>query len=381
MKVPFAIPDITPAEVEAVSKAVASGWLTSGKITREFEEDFEKRLPGVGAVAVNSATAGLHLVLEALGVGPGDEVIVPTLTFTATAEVVRYMGATPVLCDVDSETGCMTLEGVQEVQSEKTVGIIPVHFAGAAMDLSALTLYARKRNWFVVEDAAHAIGAIKNGVEVGLNDTDATVFSFYATKCITTGEGGMVLSRNQRIVQRARVMRLHGIDRDVFDRYQSSKPAWMYDIIAPGFKYNMTDVAAAMGRVQLGRIAEMQEKRQKIAARYDSELGGHVSCPGKVGPEEHVYHLYQIGVKDRDTFIADMFKAGVGCSVHFRPLHTMEYWSRHPGSVRSMYRNAEKRYASMVSIPIYSAMTEEQIDYVIEQVKIATGSGRLCAVG
>lgn len=375
MKVPFALPDITQQEVDAVALTVASGWLTSGKVMKDFEQDFEGRYPGTGAVAVNSATAGLHLVLEALGVRPGDEVIVPSMTFTATAEVVRYMGAVPVLCDVNPESGCLTLNSIRAVQSDKTVGVIPVHFAGLAMDIAPITAYARKRGWFVVEDAAHAIGAELNGVPVGAMASDATVFSFYATKCITTGEGGMVLSRDQRILERIRVMRLHGIDRDAFNRYQSGKPAWEYDIIAPGFKYNMTDVAAAMGRVQLSRMEEMRLARERIALRYSNELSRSVHTPHWSmlfdNKHQHAHHLYQVGVADRDRFIEVMFSKGVGCSVHFKPLHLMEYWARNPGSVRGEYPGAETRFGRMVSIPIYSAMTEDQVDHVVLSVKEA----------
>eukprot|EP01030_Chromulinospumella_sphaerica_P006269 gene6269-6127_t len=259
---PFALPEIGEEEIQEVANCLRSGWLTTGPKTRQFETDFEAMLNAAGggvaagnqpvqAIAVNSATAGLHLALEAIGIGQGDEVIVPTHTFTATAEVVRYLGADPVFVDVLPGTLNIDPALVRAAITNKTKAIMPVHFAGLAADMSAIVSIAQEHGLKVVEDAAHALPCVVNGVAVGNLQTDAAVFSFYANKTITTGEGGMVVSRNPQIIKRCKTMRLHGINRDVFDRFTSKAPSWYYEVVAPGFKYNLTDLASAMGIHQL----------------------------------------------------------------------------------------------------------------------------------
>ena len=244
-------------------------FITTGPRTKEFERAFGASLgDSVECVAVNSATAGMHLGLEALGIGPGDKVIVPTHTFTATAEVIRYLGADPQFVDIDLATYCMDASAVEAVATQSTRAIIPVHYAGLACDMARLIEFARMRGLAVMEDAAHAFPTRKDGRLVGTLDSNITVFSFYATKTITTGEGGMLVTRDLDVAKRARIMRLHGIDRDAFDRYASKMPAWYYEVIAPGFKYNMTDIAAAIGLAQLAKAARFQERRQTLARRY-----------------------------------------------------------------------------------------------------------------
>ncbi|MFL6229532.1 MAG: DegT/DnrJ/EryC1/StrS family aminotransferase, partial [Pyrinomonadaceae bacterium] len=249
---PFALPDIGEEEIAEVVDSLRSGWLTTGPKARRFEREFAEFVGGgVEAVAINSATAGLHLALEAAGVGPGDEVITTPYTFTATAEVIRYLGADPVFADVDPFTLNIDPAKVEAAITERTRAVVPVHFGGLACEMEELLGVARAHDLRVIEDAAHALPATAGGALVGSLQTDATVFSFYATKTITTGEGGMITTRDRALAERCRVMRLHGIDRDVFDRYTSHRPAWSYDVVAPGFKYNLTDLAASIGIHQL----------------------------------------------------------------------------------------------------------------------------------
>ena len=270
---PFALPDIGEDEINEVVDALRSGWVTTGPKTKQFEADFAQFIgDGVEAIAVNSATAGLHLALEAIGIGPGDEVIVPSYTFTATAEVVRYLGADPVCVDVDAATFNIRPDAIRAAITAKTKAIMPVHFAGLACAMDEIIAIAREHGLKVVEDAAHALPTYYKGKLVGTLDSDVTVFSFYANKTMTTGEGGMVVSKNKDIIARCKVMRLHGISRDAFDRYVSKTPAWFYEVVAPGFKYNMPDTAAAMGIHQLKKIRRFQELREAMAQRFDREL-------------------------------------------------------------------------------------------------------------
>ena len=252
---PFALPDIGEDEIAEVVDTLRSGWVTTGPKARRFEDDFSAFLgdPSLHSLAVNSATAGLHLALEALGIGPGDEVITTTHTFTATAEVVRYLGADVVLVDIDPATLCIDVNAVEAAITPRTKAVIPVHYGGLAADMQALLPLARKHGLKVVEDAAHALPTTCGGKLVGTLESDACVFSFYANKTITTGEGGMVVTRDAALAARVKVMRLHGISRDAFDRFTAKVPSWYYEIVAPGFKYNLTDIAAALGIHQLRR--------------------------------------------------------------------------------------------------------------------------------
>lgn len=372
--IPFAVPDITEQEIEAVVDTMRSGWLTTGPNAAAFESEFADFLgEGLQAVAVNSATAGLHLAVEALGIEPGDEVLVPTWTFTSTAEVVRYVGASPVMVDVDSDTLNIDFEAAQCAMTSRTKAIIPVHFAGLPVPRSCLAEFASRNGLVVIEDAAHAFPVLNEKRLVGDGASDAVVFSFYATKTITTGEGGMLVTSRPDVARRARTMRLHGISRDVFDRYTSTKPSWQYEVVAPGFKYNMTDIAAAMGRVQLSRAAEMAAARERIAHRYNEGLAGlPLTLPAN--PREaggHAWHVYAIRLTDearvsRDQFIQQMAAAGVGCSVHFIPLHLHSYW-KDSGALRPEdFPVATDAFHRAVSLPAFSAMTDQHVDRVVE---------------
>lgn len=375
-RIPFALPDITEAEIEAVTRAIRSGWVTSGPEMVAFEQEFAALMGGrVDAVAVNSATAGLHLALEACGVGPGDEVIVPTWTFTATAEVVRYLGATPALVDVDPITLNIDMQRVSEALTPATKAVIPVHLAGLGVDIAALRAIVGK-NVRIIEDAAHALPTVTDGALVGACDhSDAAVFSFYATKAITTGEGGMITTRDPDIAARARVMRLHGIDRDAFNRYQSEKPGWFYDVVAAGYKYNLTDPASAMGRIQLARSAHMHARRTAIAERYLVAFADlPVSMPAQAPPgDTHAWHLFILRISpsapvDRDGFISALAERGIGTSVHFIPLHKHSIWRTSLDLADEAFPNATTQFERVVSVPLFSSMTEAQVDRVIDAV-------------
>ena len=374
---PFAAPDIGEDEITAVAEAMRSGWLTTGPRTAAFELEFAEHIGrGVEAIAVNSATAGLHLALEAAGIGPGDEVIVPTWTFTATAEVVRYLGAEPVLVDIDPVTLNIDLQAAKAAVTGATRAVMPVHFAGLPVSYADLSAFAGDHGLRVVEDAAHAFPSRTDGVCVGAGPSDACVFSFYATKTMTTGEGGMLVTPNPDIARRARTMRLHGISRDVFDRHRSTAPAWQYEVVAPGFKYNMTDTAAALGSVQLRRATQMRNRRAAIAARYDEGLAGlPLDLPARgSGGDLHGWHLYVVRLRadapvQRDDFIAAAARAGIGCSVHFIPLHQQPYWRERAGLRETDFPVATTEFRRVASLPLYSAMTDDQVDRVVAVVR------------
>jgi dTDP-4-amino-4,6-dideoxygalactose transaminase len=373
---PFALPDIGEEEIAEVIDSLRSGWLTTGPKTKRFEEEFAAFIgEGVEAVAVNSATAGLHLALEAVGVGPNDEVITTPYTFTASAEVVRYLGADPVFVDIDPNTLNIDPTKVELAISPRTRAIIPVHFSGLACDMRVLNAIAAKHKLKIVEDAAHALPSTFCGKLVGTLDSDATVYSFYATKTITTGEGGMVVTRNSELAKRCRVMRLHGISRDIFDRYTSTKPSWHYEVVSPGYKYNMTDVAASIGIHQLRKVWKFRERRAQMAAIYDEAFANlPVELPPRApGKDVHAWHLYVLRLSadapiSRDRFIEVMAKNGIGCSVHFIPLHLHPYWRDRYTLKPEDFPHAAHAYEKVVSLPLYTKMTDIDQERVIAAV-------------
>ncbi|HQR36262.1 MAG TPA: DegT/DnrJ/EryC1/StrS family aminotransferase [Blastocatellia bacterium] len=382
---PFALPDIGEEEIDEVVDSLRSGWLTTGPKTQRFEREFADFIGSdVQALAVNSATAGLHLVLEAFGIGPGDEVITTPYTFTATAGVVRHLGADPVFVDIDPKTFNLDPAKIERAITERTKAIIPVHFAGLACDMQPIIEIARRYGLKILEDAAHALPSTYHNHLIGTLDTDATVFSFYATKTITTGEGGMIVTRDEAIADRCRAMRLHGISRDAFDRYTSTKPAWHYEVIAPGFKYNLTDIASSIGLQQLKKAWAFQERRQEMAERYDAELAKlPITLPPQ--PENgdlHSWHLYAIRLNDsagisRDEFIQQMSARGIGCSVHFIPLHLHPYWQKAYDLQPHDFPAAWRAYEQAVSLPLYTKMTEDDQTRVIEAVKDVLAGSRV----
>jgi dTDP-4-amino-4,6-dideoxygalactose transaminase len=373
---PFALPDIDEEEIQEVVDTLRSGWITTGPKTKQFEQDFSSYIGGnVNAIAVNSATAGLHLTLEAIGINPGDEVITTPYTFTATAEVIRYLGAHPIFVDIDPLSFNIDSKNIEKAVTPKTKAIIPVHFGGLACEMDEIIKIARHYDLKIIEDAAHALPATSNGKKIGGLDTDATIFSFYATKTITTGEGGMIVTKNPAIAERCRIMRLHGISRDVFDRYNSIKPSWQYDVIAPGYKYNLTDIAAAIGIHQLKKTARFQTRRKLIAERYNVSFAELpvILPPNTNDSELHAWHLYVIRLTEkagisRDEFIKQMAERGIGCSVHFIPLHILTYWKEKYNLKQMDYPNAYNAYLNAVSLPIYTKMTDEDVARVITAV-------------
>lgn len=375
--IPFALPDIGEEEIAEVVDALRSGWITTGPRTRQFELDFASFIGGgVEAISVNSATAGLHLALEAAGVSEGDEVITTAYTFTATAEVVRYLGAHPVLVDIDPLTFNIDPGKIEEAISPRTKAIIPVHFAGLSCDMAPILEIARRHGLRVIEDAAHALPTLYKGEMIGSLESDFTVFSFYATKTITTGEGGMVVCRDPALAERCRVMRLHGISRDAFDRYRSTIPSWHYDVVAPGYKYNLTDIASAMGIHQLRKAESFCQRREAMAARYDEAFADlPVDLPPHAGSgSRHAWHLYVLRIREgagvtRDAFIDKMAGLGGGCSVHFIPLHLHPYWRDTYHFRPEAFPAALSTFQRAVSLPLYTRMTDIDQERVIAAVR------------
>jgi dTDP-4-amino-4,6-dideoxygalactose transaminase len=370
---PFALPDIGEEEIAAVVACLRSGWVTTGPATRQFEQEFRAYLGGeVETISVNSATAGLHLALECLGIGPGDEVIVPTLTFTATAEVVRYLGATPVFVDVDPATLNLSPTAVEAAITRRSRAIVPVHYAGMACDMDALLEVARAHGLRVVEDAAHAFPTRYRARLVGTLDSDITVFSFYANKTMTTGEGGMVVTRDPELARRIRLMRLHGISQDAFNRYVSKTPAWFYEVVAAGFKYNLTDIASAIGIEQLRKIDNFLARREQLARRYDEALGSLplVLPPRPDDGSTHAWHLYVVRLAPgarlrRDELINELSRRGIGTSVHFIPLHRQPYWRDTCALMPEQFPVAEASYHTMLTLPLYTRMTDADQERVV----------------
>lgn len=350
-----------------------SGWLTTGERSMAFEAAVARATGSEHAVAVNSATAALHLALEALGIGPDDEVIVPTYTFATCGEVVRYLGARPRLADVDAATLNLTAATLQEQIRPTTRAVIVVHFAGLMADMDPILALCAGRGIAVIEDAAHAIPASRSGRAAGTLGA-AGALSFYATKTVTTGEGGMLLTDDAGIADRARSMRLHGISRDAWKRYTASG-SWYYEIQDVGFKYNLTDLAAAIGIVQLERAEEMRIARERVAMAYVERLGSGVladlvDLPELPGPDTtHAWHLFPIRLRaaatvDRATVIERMRAAGIGTSVHFIPLHLHPYYRRTYGYVPEDLPVAFSEYEREISLPIYPDLTETEVDVV-----------------
>ncbi len=377
---PFALPEIGDEEIAEVVDTLKSGWVTTGPKTKRFEAAFTEFLgdPSLESLAVNSATAGLHLALEALGIGPGDEVITTTHTFTATAEVVRYLGADVVLVDIDPQTMCIAPWAIEDAITPRTKCIIPVHYAGLAADMQAILEIARRHGLKVVEDAAHALPTTCGGQLVGTLRSDVTVFSFYANKTMTTGEGGMIVTRNPELAKRMKVMRLHGMSRDAFDRFQATVPSWYYEIVAPGFKYNLTDIAAALGLQQLKRIGAFQERRVALSEALNAGLAGLplILPPLPQDGDQHSWHLYVVRLTDdakvsRDVFIERLFAAGIGVSVHYIPLHLQPYWRDRYELTPRQFPNSQRAFERMVSLPLYTRMTDADVARVCAAVRAA----------
>ncbi|TDM09572.1 MAG: UDP-4-amino-4,6-dideoxy-N-acetyl-beta-L-altrosamine transaminase [Ideonella sp. MAG2] len=377
---PFALPEIGEEEIAEVVDTLRSGWVTTGPKAKRFEADFAAFLgdESLHCIAVNSATAGLHLALEALNIGPGDEVITTTHTFTATAEVVRYLGADVKLVDIDPATLNISPAAIEAAITPRTKCIIPVHYAGLAADMTAILDIAQRHGLKVVEDAAHALPTTHAGQMIGTLASDATVFSFYANKTITTGEGGMLVTRNADLAARAKVMRLHGINRDAFDRFTAKVPSWYYEIVAPGFKYNLTDIAAALGIHQLKRARPFRVQRAALAQAYSEALADLpvVLPPAAQAGELHSWHLYVLRLKpeaalQRDALIEALYAAGIGCSVHYIPLHQHPYWKSCYELRAEDFPHSQRAYEQMLSLPLYTRMSVDDVTRVAKALRRA----------
>ena len=375
MQIPFHKTHTTDEELNAAIEAIKSGWLTMGPKTVEFENAFKSYIGSSEAVSMNSATAALHLALKATGLQRGDEVIVPTTTFVATAEVVTYFDAVPVLCDIEESTHNIDVSKIEALITDKTKAIIPVHFAGQACDMDELYVIAEKYDLKIIEDAAHAIPSSYKGVKIGnLTGTDVTCFSFYATKTLSTGEGGMATTNNPTYAKSMKINRLHGISKDAWDRY-TAKGSWFYEIVDNGNKYNTTDINAALGLVQLKKQEMLREKRNQIALRYDEAFkdNKNIVIPFVKSDRETSWHLYVIKIDNRDEVIEKLKEEDVGCSVHFIPIHKHPYYKDKYAYVNADYPIANSVFDRSLSLPIYPDMTEEEIAYVIEKVKKVVG--------
>lgn len=403
---PFALPEMGEEEIAEVTDTIRSGWLTTGPKVARFEKEFADYVGAKYALAVNSATAGLHLALEAAGVGPGDLVVTTSYTFTATAEVIRYLGADPVFVDIvpdtfNIDTGLVE-EKIRKLEDErvrreevekirrledkrirgsdtqigKVKAIIPVHFGGQACEMGDIKSLADKYGLKIIEDAAHSLPCSFRGQMIG-SIGDATVFSFYVTKTLATGEGGMITTDSEAMANRIKTMRLHGINRDIWDRYTAKKPNWFYEVVAPGYKYNMSDITAAIGIHQLHKVRRFRDRRQAIAEKYTQAFADlPLATPVVKHPEDtHSWHLYVIQLElekiriTRDEFIEKMAEKGIGASVHFIPLHLHPYWRDRYGFKPEDFPVAYDCFCRAVSLPIYSKMTDEDVERVIAVVK------------
>ncbi len=375
---PFHRQSIGDEEIESVVRVLRSPWVTSGPEVDAFEKEFAAYVGAKHALAVNSCTAALHLALEAMGIGGGDEVLVPTMTFAASAETVLYLKARPVLVDIDPHSLLMDLRDAEAKISSKTKAIMPVHVAGLPSAMPAWIELAKVRNIQLVEDAAHAFPAKSSGRWIG-SISNATCFSFYATKTITTGEGGMLTLNSDAHYRRAKRMRSHGLDRDVWSRSGSQDP-WRYDIVSPGFKYNMTDIAGAMGRVQLRKAEEMRQKRQEIAAFYNAHFGNceALECPAsnQAAGDLHSWHLYTLRLRpevlriERDQFIRELKNRNIGASVHWIPLHLHTLYRERFGYTPEALPQATGISSRIFSLPIYPDMSERDRLDVVEAVHL-----------
>lgn len=395
VEVPFFRPTFGDAEISEVVECLTSGWLTTGPRVKRFERLFAEAVGASYAIALNSCTAALHLAVEALGLKEGQAVLVPTMTFAATAEIVRYLGAVPILVDCDPVFGNMDLadaakklELLRKKQllgnvsgAANVVGMIPVHVGGFMMDVEAVQRWATNRRLWVVEDAAHAFPAAWRPTDAdawqrcGEGTAKVSCFSFYANKTITTGEGGMAVTDDPDLANRIRLMSLHGLSHDAWQRYSGG--GWDYRIVAPGFKYNLTDIAAAIGIHQLARSEEMRRGRERIARFYGEALGdvAAIELPPTDRHRIHSWHLFPIRLRlerlsiDRNQFIEELKQSGVGASVHWRPLHLHPYYQETFGWKPEDLPVATSMWQRLVSLPIFSGMTSEEMDHVVNTIR------------
>ncbi len=372
---PFHIPDIGDEEINAVIETLKSGWLTTGPKVHQFEKEFSEFIGVRHAIAVNSGTAALHLALAAIGVTEGDEIIVPTMTFGATAEVVCHLKAKPIFVDCNKKTMNIDLDGVQKAITSKTKAIIPVHMGGHPCEMDKLSAISSAASIKVIEDAAHAFPARHMGVMIG-NISDISCFSFYATKTLTTGEGGMVTTNDDKWANQILAMSQHGINKGAWNRY-ASQGSWYYEIATLGYKYNLSDMAAAIGIQQLKKTSLFLKVRERIAGLYTRSFSDlpEIKTPVCSSDINHAWHLYVIQLElerltiTRNEFIDLLKEKNIGTSVHFIPLHLHPFYRDTFGYSSENFPNATRTYERIISLPIYSKMKDDDIHYVIEVVR------------
>lgn len=371
---PYSVPLIEDDDINEVVETLKSGWVAKGPRTIEFEKRFAEYTGAKYAIAMNSATAALHIALIAGGVKPGDEVITTPITFAATANTIIHVGATPIFVDVDPNTFCIDANKIEEKITDRTKAIVPVHYTGHACDMDKIRAIAEKHDLFVSEDAAHAIDTYYKGDLIGKKG-DCASFSFYATKNICTGEGGMLTTNREDIAEKARVMSTHGMSKAAWNRYGKGG-AWRYDIEYPGHKYNMFDIQAALAKTQMNKLDFMQDRRKEIVKKYEeafSKLDG-IKLPPEADYTTHSWHLYVTRLEldkltiDRDRFIELMAEANIGTSVHFIPVHLMSYYRETYGYKEGDLPVAESYFDTIVSLPLYPKMTDEDVQDVINAV-------------
>jgi dTDP-4-amino-4,6-dideoxygalactose transaminase len=379
--VPFSPPNISEEEIAEVVDTLRTDWITTGPKTKKFEEEFARRVDAPAAIAMNSCTAGLHVALATLGIGRGDKVLTTPMTFAASVNVIEHVGATPVLCDVEPDTLNISPKEIERKLTPDVEAIVVVHYAGHPVDLDPIQRIAATHDVRIVEDAAHALPATYKGKTIG-SHCHLTAFSFYATKNITTCEGGM-LTGDGHLLERARVLHLHGMSKDAARRYEKGG-SWRYEILAPGFKYNMTDVASAIGRVQLRRMEAFQRRREEIVARYDAAFSQmpELQPPTVRDDVESAHHLYVLRLVQerlnisRDDFIRALADLGVTASVHFIPIHVHPYYRDTYGYRPDDFPVAWNAFQRMLSLPLYSRMADEDVDHVIGAVEHLVRSHR-----
>lgn len=376
---PFSRPSFSEDDIRAVADVLRSGWITTGPHAAKFEEEFSAHVGAKGGVALASATAGMHLILKALDVGPGDEVITPSMTWVSTVNLIVLAGARPVFVDVDRDTLMALPEAVGRAVTSRTKLIIPVHFAGAPADMDPIRRLAAERGIPVVEDAAHAAGTEYRGRRIGAVGTG--IFSFHPIKNMTTGEGGMVCSDDFRLLDRVRCLKFHGLGKDAFDR-QTHGRVPQAEVLEPGYKYNLTDIAAVLGRRQLGRLEDFNRKRKELAMRYRERLAGIdeiIPLKDPLYQMRHVWHLFIVRLDieragmDRDAFMEALKQKNIGTGLHFRAVHLHKYYRERMGFARGLLPDTEWNSDRICSLPLFPDMCPEDIEDVVTAVKEVLG--------
>jgi dTDP-4-amino-4,6-dideoxygalactose transaminase len=377
--IPFHRPSIGQAEIDSVVAALRSGWLTSGPRTAQFENEFKDYVQASESLAVNSCTAALHLSLAALGIGPGDEVITTPLTFCATVNSILHVGATPVLADIGPD-GNIDPESIRDRLTERTRALLPVHYAGLPCHMDAIWAIARQNRLYVIEDAAHAVSAHYRGRPIGASHSgahsDAVAFSFYATKNLSTGEGGMVTCQDEALFHRMKILCLHGISKDAWNRY-TEHGRWFYEVVDCGFKYNLSDIQSAIGIEQLRRQEEFRNIREEYARFYNDRFADldEMEIPANSRENRHAWHLYVLKLNlpalgiNRDEFVEELRERGVGASVHFIPIPLHPFYAQHAGLTSGNCPKALALYPRILSLPLYPDLSRDELEYIVSSVK------------